>query len=172
MENDQHRANAVQSVNQNNKDQCQLEFDEKSMPRVAATPQHVPPRKGKASKETRPKKISNMFDEFNLFAFDDEEDENDMGIMNLKKDRAAAQKPKVKIKRQKKKSRKITLVKMPDQDQAASAGNQQNTDNFTLKMKELGIDWNKLEDGAEIDLDQERQTIHLGNECLIELNQE
>lgn len=37
-------------------------------------------------------------------------------------------------------------------------------------MKEIGIDWNKLQDGAEVelDLDQERQTIHLGNDFLLD----
>lgn len=39
-----------------------------------------------------------------------------------------------------------------------------------MRMKEIGIDWNKLQDGAEVelDLDQERQTIHLGNDFLLD----
>lgn len=60
---------------------------------------------------------------------------------------------------------------MPDENKAENDGNNNKFDDyddpFTMKMKEIGIDWNKLQDGIELDFDQERQTIHLGNDCLL-----
>lgn len=40
-------------------------------------------------------------------------------------------------------------------------------DPFSMKMKEIGIDWNKLQDGAELEFDRDRQTIKLGNDYLL-----
>lgn len=57
-------------------------------------------------------------------------------------------KPSIKVKKSKRKSRKITVVKMPDENKAENDGNNNKFDDyddpFTMKMKEIGIDWNKL----------------------------
>lgn len=54
----------------------------------------------------------------------------------------------------------VNIVKLQDE--------QRNWDDpFTMKMKEIGIDWNKLQDGAEIEFDHERQTIKLGEDYLV-----
>jgi len=57
-------------------------------------------------------------------------------------------KPSIKVKKPKRKSRKITVVKMPDENKAENDGKNNKFDDyddpFTMKMKEIGIDWNKL----------------------------
>lgn len=40
-------------------------------------------------------------------------------------------------------------------------------DPFTQKMKEIGIDWNELEDGQVVEFDKNRQTIKLDDDILL-----
>lgn len=68
--------------------------------------------------------------------------------------------PSIKITRRKLSKHVVNVVKLPDEQKEYD-------DPFTMKMKEIGIDWNKLQDGAELEFDRERQTIRLGNDYLI-----
>ena len=85
-----------------------------------------------------------------LLLFNDDDEAMDM--MDLKYDlyqeNEILRKPSIKVKRPKKKSRKITVVKMPDEKKAGNENNNDAFDDyddpFTMKMKEIGIDWNKL----------------------------
>ena len=42
---------------------------------------------------------------------------------------------------------------MPDENKMNNETNQEYNDPFTLRMKEIGIDWGKLEDGTELNFD-------------------
>ena len=45
---------------------------------------------------------------------------------------------------------------MPDELKVDNNADEDYDDPFTMRMKEVGIDWNKLQDGAELMLDHER----------------
>lgn len=59
--------------------------------------------------------------------------------------------PSLRITRRKDSNSVIKIEKLPGQDK-----NQIYDDPFTMRMKEIGVDWNKLQDGAEIEIDIDR----------------
>lgn len=70
----------------------------------------------------------------------------------------------------------ITIIKVSDCETKISEDDQpiekspsqpsEFDDPFTLKLKELGIDWGALEEGAAIEIDRDRKTIKLGEDFL------
>lgn len=83
------------------------------MPKVNIVNDHIPKSKPKQikpiKKEDRP--LHNGDD---LFAFDEEEEMKMLDLQFDLDDNPRVRKPSIQIKKQNKKSRKITLVKMPD----------------------------------------------------------